>query len=173
MVRKITQFFTSILEFRRVHYENVAYFNFETNPVIHQTFSENIEPTYLIPLLSRLCGQTIVPKQTLIVFDEIQLCERALTSLKYFCENAPEYHIIAAGSLLGVAVNRKVLKFPVGKVDIQTLYPMDMEKFLLACDEGELVAQIRQLSNVGEIGMYCRFTVSVKAFRCYPKWFSN
>ncbi|CCX83661.1 aTPase [Ruminococcus sp. CAG:108] len=96
----------SILEFGRTHYENVAYFNFETNPKLNETFEENISPDYLIPILSHIAGQTIVKEKTLIVFDEVQLCERALTSLKYFCEDAPDYHIIVAGSLLGVAVNR-------------------------------------------------------------------
>ena len=134
----------SILAFGREHYENVAYLNFETNPDLIRTFEENIEPTYLLPLLSRLCTQTIIKEKTLIFLDEVQLCERALTSLKYFCELAPEYHIIAAGSLLGVAVGRKTFSFPVGKVDIKTLYPMDMEEFLLAFDENELVSQIRK-----------------------------
>lgn len=134
----------SVLEFGRVHYDNVAYFNFETNPVLIQTFDENIEPGYLIPILSHLSGQTIIKEKTLIVFDEVQLCERALTSLKYFYENAPDYHIIVAGSLLGVAVNRSNFSFPVGKVDIKTLYPMDLEEFLLACGEENLVSQIHQ-----------------------------
>lgn len=134
----------SILEFGRTHYENVAYFNFETNPKLNQTFDENISPDYLIPILSHICGQTIVKGKTLIVFDEVQLCERALTSLKYFCEDAPEYHIVVAGSLLGVAVNRANFSFPVGKVDIKTLYPMDVEEFMLAMGEDALVAKIKE-----------------------------
>ena len=81
----------SILEFGRTHYENVAYFNFETNPKLNETFEENISPDYLIPILSHIAGQTIVKEKTLIVFDEVQLYERALTSLKYFCEDAPVY----------------------------------------------------------------------------------
>lgn len=133
----------SILEFGRTHYENVAYFNFETNPKLNKTFEENISPNYLVPILSHIAGQTIVKEKTLIVFDEIQLCERALTSLKYFCEDAPDYHIIVAGSLLGVAVNRAKFSFPVGKVDMKTLYPMDMEEFLLAIGENVLVTQIK------------------------------
>ena len=133
----------SILEFGRIHYENVAYFNFETNTRLNETFEENISPEYLIPILSHIAGQTIVRGKTLIVFDEIQLCERALTSLKYFCENAPEYHIIAAGSLLGVAVNRTKFSFPVGKVDMKTLYPMNMEEFMLAMGQEALVKQIK------------------------------
>ena len=134
----------SILEFGRIHYENVAYFNFETNPRLNETFEENISPDYLIPILSHIAGQTIVRDKTLIVFDEVQLCERALTSLKYFCEDAPGYHIIVAGSLLGVAVNRAKFSFPVGKVDMKTLYPMDMEEFMLAMGERELVEQIKK-----------------------------
>lgn len=134
----------SILEFGRKAYENVAYFNFETNPKLNQTFEENISPSYLVPILSHIAGQTIVREKTLIVFDEVQLCERALTSLKYFCEDAPEYHIIVAGSLLGVAVSRTKFSFPVGKVDMKTLYPMDMEEFMLAMGEEALVEQIKQ-----------------------------
>lgn len=134
----------SILEFGRTHYENVAYFNFETSPKLNRTFEEDISPDYLIPILSHIAGQTIVREKTLIVFDEIQLCERALTALKYFCESAPDYHVIAAGSLLGVAVNRARFSFPVGKVDIKTLYPMDLEEFMKALGEDILAEQIRK-----------------------------
>lgn len=134
----------SILEFGRTHYENVAYFNFETDPKLNETFAENISPDYLIPILSHIAGVSIVREKTLIVFDEIQLCERALTSLKYFCEEAPGYHIIVAGSLLGVAANRANFSFPVGKVDMKTLYPMDMEEFMLALGENDLVARIKE-----------------------------
>lgn len=134
----------SLLEFGRKYYENVAYFNFETNPKLNKVFEENISPEYLIPILSHMASQTIVREKTLLVLDEVQLCERALTSLKYFCEEAPEYHVIVAGSLLGVAVNRAEFSFPVGKVDMKTLYPMDMEEFMLAMGERDLVAQIWQ-----------------------------
>ena len=134
----------AILEFGHTHYENVAYFNFETDPRLCETFKENISPDYLIPILSRICNQSIIKEKTLIVLDEIQLCERALSSLKYFYENAPEYHVIVAGSLLGIAVNRSHFSFPVGKVDIKTLYPMDLEEFMLALGENELVNLIRK-----------------------------
>ena len=134
----------SLLAFGRAHYENVAYFNFETNPKLNATFDEDISPAYLIPILSHIAGQTIVREKTLIIFDEVQLCERALTSLKYFCEDAPDYHIVVAGSLLGVAVNRTQFSFPVGKVDIKTMYPMDMEEFLLALGEDDLVERIKE-----------------------------
>ncbi len=134
----------SVLEFGRTKYDNVAYFNFETTPVLNDTFEGDISPKTLIPVLSHICGQTIVRERTLIVFDEVQLCERALTSLKYFCEEAPEYHIIALGSLLGVAVNRAKFSFPVGKVDMKTLYPMDIEEFMLALGEDMLVEKIKE-----------------------------
>lgn len=134
----------SVLEFGHTHYENVAYFNFETRPKLNDTFAENISPDYLIPILSHISGQTIIKEKTLIVFDEVQLCERALTSLKYFYEEAPDYHIIVAGSLLGVAVNRTNFSFPVGKVDMKILYPMDMEEFMLALGEDALVTQIKK-----------------------------
>lgn len=134
----------SILEFGRTHYDNVAYFNFETNPKLNDTFSESIEPSYLLPLLSHMAGVSIMKEKTLIVFDEVQLSERALTSLKYFSEQAPEYHIIVAGSLLGVAVNRSSFSFPVGKVDIVTMYPMSIDEFFIANGEKELVNMIQK-----------------------------
>ncbi|MCL2019262.1 MAG: ATP-binding protein [Oscillospiraceae bacterium] len=132
----------SILKFGREEYENVAYFNFERNKNLSDVFSGDISPRYLIPLLSNISGKSIVREKTLIVFDEVQLCERALTSLKYFCEEEPEYHICALGSLLGVAVNRKEFSFPVGKVNTLTMYPMDMEEFLLAFGEQDLIQRI-------------------------------
>ena len=137
----------SVLTFGKQEYENVAYFNFETNTRLKDTFNENITPDYLIPILSRIFNQTIIKEKTLIFFDEVQLCERALTSLKYFYEQAPEYHIIAAGSLLGIAVNRQQFSFPVGKVDMKTLYPMDIEEFLMAMGEDNLISNIKKSFN--------------------------
>ena len=133
----------SLLAFGREHYENVAYFNFETTPSLAKIFEESLEPSYLIPILSRLANQTIIREKTLVIFDEVQLCERALASLNYFCQQASAYHIIAAGSLLGVAAGHGKSSFPAGRVDIKTLYPMDMEEFLLARGEQGLVEQIR------------------------------
>ena len=134
----------SILDFGRTHYDNVAYFNFERNKKLKKTFEEDISPSYLIPLLSHIAEQTIIKEKTLIVFDEVQVCENALTSLKYFCEETPEYHIIVAGSLLGVAVNRKEFSFPVGKVDIKTMYPMDIEEFLIAMGQADITKKIKE-----------------------------
>ena len=133
----------SITEFGQKYYENTAYFNFQTNTALGRTFEESLEPSYLIPVLSRLSNQTITRGRTLIIFDEVQLCDRALTSLKYFCEQAPDYHVMAAGSLLGIAVNRNENSFPVGKVDRLTMYPLDFEEFLIANGEEELIKEIR------------------------------
>ena len=157
----------SILEFGRTHYENLAYFNFETNPKLNETFDEDISPDYLIPILSRISGQTIVKEKTLIVFDEVQLCERALTSLKYFCEDAPDYHIIVAGSLLGVAVNRATFSFPVGKVDMKTMYPMDMEEFMIAMGEEALVEQIRTCFDTNTQMPSALHDAAMKLYRQY------
>lgn len=157
----------ALLEFGRIHYENVAYFNFETNPKLNETFEENISPNYLIPILSHIADQTIVREKTLIIFDEVQLCERALASLKYFYEEAPEYHIIVAGSLLGVAVNRKQFSFPVGKVDIKTLYPMDMEEFLYALGENDLVEQIKSCFSMNTPLPAVMHDAAMKFYRQY------
>ncbi|MGF7018503.1 putative AAA+ superfamily ATPase [Lachnospiraceae bacterium PF1-21] len=157
----------SILEFGRIHYENVAYFNFETSPKLNETFEEDISPDYLVPILSHIAGQTIIREKTLIVFDEVQLCERALTSLKYFCEDAPDYHIIAAGSLLGVAVNRKSFSFPVGKVDMKTLYPLDIEEFMLALGEEELVERIRNCFSTNTPMPSALHDIAIQLYRQY------
>lgn len=84
----------------------------------------------MIAVLEKYYQVKIVPENTLIIFDEIQMCERALTSLKYFFRRSSEYHVMAAGSLLGVAVNREKYSFPVGKVQMLTMYPMDLEEVL-------------------------------------------
>lgn len=157
----------SILEFGRLHYDNVAYFNFETDPKLNETFAESLDPDYLLPILSHIAGETIVREKTLIVFDEVQLCERALTSLKYFCESAPDYHIIVAGSLLDVAVNRSAFSFPVGKVDIKTLYPMDMEEFMLALGEDDLVQRIRTCFDTNTPLPSALHTTAMKLYRQY------
>lgn len=130
-------------EFGERHYKNIAYINLETNLTVSSYFSENIEPKRIIRFLETEVRERIIPKDTLIIFDEAQSCERALTSLKYFNENAPEYHIVCAGSLLGVAVNRERYSFPVGNVDSQTLFPLDFEEFLWALDEERLCGEIR------------------------------
>lgn len=157
----------AVLKFGKENYDNVAYFNFQTKDSLSLTFSENISPSYLIPVLSHISGQTITKGRTLIVFDEIQLCERALTSLKYFCEEAPEYHVIAAGSLLGVAVNRTKNAFPVGKVDRYTMSPMDMEEFLLAMGEEDLVSRIHDCFDTNSALPYALHQAANMLYRQY------
>ncbi|MCL2201715.1 MAG: ATP-binding protein [Oscillospiraceae bacterium] len=133
----------SIRQFGQREYYNMAYFNLEFNQAVSSYFSENIDPGRIIRFLETESNERILPGKTLIVFDEIQSCERALTSLKYFNENAPEYHIIGAGSLLGVAINREQYSFPVGNVDFVTMFPMDFEEFLWSLDELRLAEDIR------------------------------
>jgi predicted AAA+ superfamily ATPase len=140
--RQVGKTYTA-LSFGKSHYKNTVYFNFEDSTEIANVFDRDLNPERIIKELSIKSGQTIFKEDTLVFFDEIQACERALTSLKYFCENAPEYHIIAAGSLLGVAVNREKHSFPVGKVDMLTLYPLDFEEFLYALDKADLAELIR------------------------------
>ncbi|MCL2222653.1 MAG: ATP-binding protein [Oscillospiraceae bacterium] len=139
-----------INEFGKEHYESVAYFNLETNNTVSSYFSENIEPERILMFLETQAQMQIIPGETLIIFDEIQTCERALTSLKYFNELAPEYHIIGAGSLLGVAINREKFSFPVGNVDSITLYPLDFEEFLWALGEDRLCCDIRSSFELSE-----------------------
>ncbi len=134
----------SALTFGKEYYDSVVYFNFENNKELAKIFDRDLEPERIIRELSINSGKSILKEKTLIFFDEIQACERALTSLKYFNENANEYHIIAAGSLLGVAVNREQYSFPVGKVQLKTLYPLDFEEFLMAINEKELIELIKE-----------------------------
>lgn len=119
-------------EFGERHYDNVAYFNFEETSALNTVFEQDYDVKRIIFELGLFAGKTITPGTTLIILDEIQECGKALTAMKYFCENAPEYHIVCAGSLLGIAL-RKQLSFPVGKVDFLTLYPMSFTEFLRAC----------------------------------------
>lgn len=131
-------------EFGEVYYKNVVYVNLETNTSVASYFDGDISPERLIRYLEVYAGEEIIPESTLIIFDEIQSCERALTALKYFCEETPEYHIAAAGSLLGVAIHRERYSFPVGKVDTITLHPFTFEEFLWACGETLLCEEIRK-----------------------------
>ena len=133
----------SALSFGKDYYKNTVYFNFEDSIELANIFERDLNPERVVRELSVKSGQSILKEDTLIVFDEIQACERALTSLKYFNENAPKYHIIAAGSLLGIAVNREKHSFPVGKVDLLTLYPLDFEEFLWAMNKEQMAEIIR------------------------------
>jgi len=125
-------------EFGKTNYEKYAYINFDNNERMESLFSGNIDIERIITALQIETGVKIEAQNTLIIFDEVQEVPSALTSLKYFCENTPEYHIIAAGSLLGVALHPGT-SFPVGKVEFLDLYPLDFLEFLSAMGNDELV----------------------------------
>ncbi len=133
-----------IKEFGKKYYDNMIYVNFETNKELSSQINDSIDVKFIINKLELFYGEKILPKKTLIFFDEIQENERVLTSLKYFCEEAQEYHVIAAGSLLGVAINRENYSFPVGKVKIINMYPLSFKEFLIAIGRENLVYEIKK-----------------------------
>jgi predicted AAA+ superfamily ATPase len=134
----------TLLSFGKEHYKNVAYFSMEDSTEVQQIFERDLNPERIIRELAAHSSISILPEDTLVIFDEIQGCEKALLSLKYFAENAPQYHIAAAGSLLGVSIKREQYSFPVGKVEIEKLCPMDFEEFLWAIEQEQLAALIRE-----------------------------
>jgi uncharacterized protein len=135
---------TYIVElFGEEHYESVLYLNMEIETTLSKFLETELSPKKILQYLEATKMQEIVPGKTLIFIDEIQACERALTSLKYFCEQMPEHHIIAAGSLLGVAINREKYSFPVGKVNEINMYPLDFEEFLWAMNMEKLAEEIK------------------------------
>ncbi len=129
-------------EFGRTAFENVLSINFENAPGLKEVFGGDISPQRILDLLGALHGKRIKPRETLMIFDEVQEIPRALTALKYFAEQAPEYAICCAGSLLGVALHSGT-SFPVGKVDYLTLGPLNFEEFLLANGEASLIDYVR------------------------------
>ena len=139
--------------FGKENYSHVAYFNFEETKSLSSIFEQDYDVKRILFELGLFLGQTITPGSTLIIFDEIQECPRAITALKYFCENAPEYHVACAGSLLGLAIHENQ-SFPVGKVDIRTLYPMSFYEFLSATGNEALADYLtgfQQGSSVSEL----------------------
>lgn len=133
-------------EFGRLHYDKTAYFNFESQPRLKNTFAGSLDINRLITDLSALHREKLTKGKTLIIFDEIQECPEALNSLKYFCEQAPEYHIAAAGSLLGITTSGQK-GFPVGKVNFLNLYPFSFNEFLNTLD-GELAEYVGNISSL-------------------------
>ena len=131
-------------------YKNTAYFNFDEQSELQQYFEKTKDVHRILQQLSMVNGSPILPGETLIIFDEIQECPAALNTLKYFCENAPEYHIACAGSLLGIKVS-KPTTFPVGKVEFLTVYPMTFTEFLLAMGEEKLVGYVNNMDSLGPI----------------------
>lgn len=120
------------------HYDNIAYFNFDENEDYKQFFETTKDVNRILQNLMLASAQKIEPEKTLIIFDEVQDCPQVINSLKYFCENAPEYHIVCAGSLLGITL-AKPTSFPVGKVNFLQIDPMTFSEFLLANGDASLV----------------------------------
>ncbi|WP_294094188.1 AAA family ATPase [uncultured Cetobacterium sp.] len=153
------------LSFGKEFYKNTVYFNFENSKELQKIFDKDLEPERIVKELSIFSGQSIFKNDTLIIFDEIQSCERALTSLKYFYENEPDYQIIAAGSLLGVALNREKYSFPVGKVDMMKMFPLDFEEFLWALNRKDLSESIRNHFKSDE--MFSLHEIAIEYYKKY------
>lgn len=132
-----------IRQFGREHYEQMLYLNLEIEEQLCTFLETEISPAKILQYLEAAKGIKVVAGSTLIFFDEIQVSERAITSLKYFCEEMPEHHVIAAGSLLGIAINREKHSFPVGKVRQINMYPLDFEEYLWAMERELLSEEIR------------------------------
>lgn len=137
-------------EFGRLYYDNVAYFNFDENEEYKQFFDTTKNVNRILQNLSMASSQTISPEKTLIIFDEVQDCPNVINSMKYFCENAPEYHIACAGSLLGIAL-AKPSSFPVGKVNFMQVDPMTFEEFLIANGDSNLAEYIQTIDTIEPI----------------------
>lgn len=137
-------------EFGRRYYENTAYFNFDENEEYKQFFETTKDVTRIVQNLILASGQKIVPEKTLIIFDEVQDCPQVINSMKYFCENAPQYHIACAGSLLGIAL-AKPSSFPVGKVDFMQMNPMTFHEFLVANGDQNLYQYLNAMETLEPI----------------------
>lgn len=139
-------------EFGNRYFEDTAYFSFEGNRGLKSVFDYDLNPVRILRELgSVIRGREIIPGKTLIIFDEIQACPNAVTSLKYFCETMRELPVVCAGSLLGVSVKRDGISFPVGKVDRLQMYPMTFEEFLCADGGQALYEGAMQLEKEREI----------------------
>ena len=124
--------------FGKLHYRNVAYVNLDSQKELAKVFEQDFNVTRIIRTLSAFLNIHIEPQHTLIVLDEVQECPAALHALKYFCEDAPEYHVVVAGSLLGISLHGNS-SFPVGKVDMLRMFPLTFEEFLMALGEEQLI----------------------------------
>ncbi len=133
-----------VKEFAKEYFKDIIYVNFETNNIVGKIINEDISPKYIIKNLEIVFNKKINKDTTLIFFDEIQKNTRALTSLKYFYEEAPEYYVIGAGSLLGVHINKKEFSFPVGKVEFLTIYPLSFDEFLINTNNDLLLNSIKE-----------------------------
>ena len=139
--------------FGKESFEYCAKFDFDRQEELKSVFQNTKMPERIIKELALFCDVPIIAGKTLIIFDEIQECEEALNCLKYFCEDAPEYHIMAAGSLLGVAVKKRRMTVPVGKVRVVRMYPLSFKEFLRASDihTYEYIEQLTVIEKLPEI----------------------
>lgn len=137
-------------QFAKESFSSIAYIDFARDAQAAGVFEGSLNPRQLVPQIEAYLRLDIDPQDTLVVFDEVQLCERALTSMKYFCDEAPEYHVVAAGSLLGVELRRNSSLFPVGKVDMLMLHPLSFEEYLWARGEERLSELIRGCCQANE-----------------------
>lgn len=131
-------------EFAKTQFKNYVYVNFENTEELYDIFEETLDPHKILEYLSIFSSQDIIPGETLIIFDEIQTVPRALTSLKYFKEEVPEYHICCAGSLLGIHL-KSGTSFPVGKVEFLDIYPMSFKEFIIANGFGKYIDYLEKL----------------------------
>ena len=136
-------------EFGKENYENIAYFNFDHDEALKELFLNTKDPKRILEQLVFATGKSIKPEKSLIIFDEIQECPDALNSLKYFQEDANEYHIVCAGSLLGIKLSHT--SFPVGKVDFLEMFPMTFSEFLLADGQENLVSYMESINKIEKI----------------------
>ena len=153
-----------IKQFGNENYDGVAYFNFDHDTELYNLFDNTKDPKRILEQLSFIYGKAIIPEKTLIVFDEIQECPNALNSLKYFEEEANEYHIISAGSLLGIRLSHT--SFPVGKVDFLDMYPMTFSEFLKADNCENLVEYMNSIKRIEKIPdvFFDRLSEKLKAY---------
>lgn len=154
-------------EFCKNNFNNYIYINLDKEENVIEIFEETIDPETIIEKIEILKNIVIDPTNTIIFFDEIQVSERAITSLKYFCESDKPYKIVCAGSLLGVKINRFKSSFPVGKVTIKYLYPMDFEEYLIALGEDKLINEIKKHYESNEALMN---PIHEKALDLYKKY---
>ena len=143
----------TMVNFGKAHYPHCVKFDFDRMPELREVFQKTKQPDRLIKELATYCEAPLLPGETLIIFDEIQECEEALNSLKYFYEEAPQYHIMAAGSLLGVAVRHRSMAVPVGKVHMVRMYPVTFPEFLRAADRSvyDYVDSIQEIGHLPTI----------------------
>ena len=141
---------TYIKEFGKLYYENTAYFNFDENIEYREFFEKTKDTKRILQNLMLISGEKIEPEKTLIIFDEVQNSPDVINSLKYFCENTPEYHIVCAGSLLGITL-AKPSSFPVGKVDFLNIYPMTFSEFLIANGDENLKNYLDTVDDIEKI----------------------